>query len=81
MDAAVEQLQTLLQLEAKHDELLERLAELDQRVAGVLAQCQAQAIANQSELPCVEDFQHAQPVERPGRNPGNGLPENCFRAA
>ena len=37
MDAAVEQLQTLLDLEARHDDLLDRLAELDQRVAEVLA--------------------------------------------
>jgi len=40
MDAAIEQLQTLLDLEARHEELLERLAELDQRVAEVLAQYQ-----------------------------------------
>ncbi len=46
MDAAVEQLQTLLELETRHDELLERLAELDQRVAGVLAQCQGPGTAN-----------------------------------
>jgi tetrahydromethanopterin S-methyltransferase subunit G len=40
MDAAVEQLQTLLELEARHEELLERLDDLDRRVAGVLAQYQ-----------------------------------------
>lgn len=51
MDAAVEQLQTLLELEARHEELLDRLAELDKRVAGVLAQCQASASADQTLLP------------------------------
>jgi hypothetical protein len=48
MDAAVEQLQTLLDLEARHDELLDRLAELDQRVAGVLSRCQASIPADQA---------------------------------
>jgi len=48
MDAAVEQLQTLLDLEARHDELLDRLAELDQQVAGVLARCQASIPADQA---------------------------------
>ena len=48
MDAAVEQLQTLLDLEARHDELLDRLAELDQRVAGVLSRCQASIPAAQA---------------------------------
>ncbi len=41
MDAAVEQLQMLLELKARHDELLERLDDLDRRVAGVLAACQS----------------------------------------
>jgi len=50
MDAAVEQLQTLLELEARHDELLDRLAELDKRVVGMLAQCQASAPADQMIL-------------------------------
>ena len=40
MDAAVEQLQTLLELEARHEELLERLDDLDRRVVEVLAQYQ-----------------------------------------
>jgi hypothetical protein len=48
MDAAVEQLQTLLDLEARHDELLDRLAELDQRVVGVLTRCQASIPGNQA---------------------------------
>jgi hypothetical protein len=41
MDAADEQLQTLLELEARHDELLDQLDDLDRRVTGVLAQYQA----------------------------------------
>jgi hypothetical protein len=40
MDAAAEQLQTLLELEARHEELLDRLADLDKRVVEVLAQYQ-----------------------------------------
>lgn len=40
MDAAIEQLQALLELESRHDELLDRLAELDQRVTEALARCQ-----------------------------------------
>lgn len=38
MDAAT-QLEALLDLEARHDELLERLDELDRRVEKVLAEC------------------------------------------
>lgn len=38
MDESTRQLQTLLDLDARHDELLERLEELDRRVALVLAE-------------------------------------------
>ena len=38
MDAQSGHLQTILELEARHDDLLERLADLDQRVQQVLAQ-------------------------------------------
>lgn len=41
MDAAMQQLQTLLDLDARHDDLLRRLEELDKRVAEVLAECMA----------------------------------------
>ena len=40
MDAAEQQLQTLLELETRHDELLDRLSELDQRVCETLARYQ-----------------------------------------
>jgi len=53
MDPAVEQLQLVLDLEARHDELLDRLDELDKRVARVLAECQrlAKAEAAPSQQP------------------------------
>ena len=38
MDAANSQLTTLLELDARHDDLLHQLAELDQRVSQVLAE-------------------------------------------
>lgn len=38
MDAAA-QLEALLDLEARHEDLLERLDELDQRVEAVLREC------------------------------------------
>ena len=38
MDAQSAHLQAVLELEARHDELLERLSELEQRVRQVLAQ-------------------------------------------
>ena len=38
MDAQSGHLQALLELEARHDDLLHRLADLDQRVQQVLAQ-------------------------------------------
>ncbi len=38
MDAETGQLQALLELEARHDDLLERLAELDARVEQTLKQ-------------------------------------------
>ena len=38
MDLAAGQLARLLELDARHDDLLERLDELDRRVRGVLAQ-------------------------------------------
>ncbi len=40
MDAAFDQLHTLLDLEARHDDLLRRLDELDQRINAVLAEYQ-----------------------------------------
>lgn len=40
MDVASGQLDRLLELEARHDDLLERLEELDHRVRRVLAKCQ-----------------------------------------
>lgn len=42
MDAAQTQLDTLLELEARHDELLDQLGELDKRVQKVLAECSPQ---------------------------------------
>ena len=97
MDAAVEQLQTLLELEARHEELLQRLAELDQRVTGVLAQCQAPAAANQGEPPANEGDTHPLAVHpRPISSPlveqpravelargqsGHGVAKNCSGAA
>jgi hypothetical protein len=38
VDPAAEQLQFLLDLDARHDDLLQRLDELEQRIAGVLAE-------------------------------------------
>lgn len=38
MDGSIVQLQTLLELDARHDELLDRLDELDRRVAQALAE-------------------------------------------
>ena len=97
MDAAVEQLQTLLELEARHEELLQRLAELDQRVTGVLAQCQAPAAANQGKPPAGEGDTHPlavhpQPILSPlAEQPravelahgqsGHGVAKNCSGAA
>jgi hypothetical protein len=40
MDGPVEQLRLVLDLEARHDDLLDRLAELDKRVLRVLEDCQ-----------------------------------------
>jgi hypothetical protein len=55
MDAAVEQLQTLLELEARHEELLERLDDLDRRVAGVLAQYQVPRSTDPGPRLCAEE--------------------------
>lgn len=44
MDAAAEQLALLLDLDARHDDLLRRLEELDQRVADTLAEYQTLAM-------------------------------------
>lgn len=41
MDECQRQFQALLELDARHDELLDQLAELDRRVAKVLAECLA----------------------------------------
>lgn len=69
MDATVEQVQTLLELEARHDELLARLAELDERVARVLAQCQAAAATEQTVVPpaqrCGDVSDRPSPVQVP----------------
>ena len=53
MDPAVEQHQLLLDLEARHDELLGQLDELDKRVARVLDECQrlGKADATPSDQP------------------------------
>jgi hypothetical protein len=40
MEESVPSLETLLELEARHDDLLVRLEELDRRVVQVLAECQ-----------------------------------------
>ena len=55
MDAAVQQLQTLLELEARHEELLDRLAELDNRVVEVLAQYQGSRSPEQAPRLCGEE--------------------------
>ncbi len=39
MDESARQLQALLDLDARHDDLLQRLDELDDRVSQVLSQC------------------------------------------
>lgn len=44
MDPAAEQLALLLDLDARHDDLLERLEELDQRVANALAEYQSLSV-------------------------------------
>jgi tetrahydromethanopterin S-methyltransferase subunit G len=58
MDALPHHLQSLLDLEARHDELLQRLDELDKRVEGVLAQYGAaghrEGTAGRGSLPSVE---------------------------
>ena len=58
MDALPRHLQSLLELEARHDDLLERLDELDKRVESVLAQYGAagyrESAAGRESLPSVE---------------------------
>ena len=58
MDALPKHLQSLLELEARHDDLLERLDELDKRVESVLAQYGAaghrEGAAGPGSLPSVE---------------------------
>jgi tetrahydromethanopterin S-methyltransferase subunit G len=58
MDALPKHLQALLDLEARHDDLLDRLDELDKRVEQVLAQCGAaghrDANGGSASLPAVE---------------------------
>ena len=58
MDALTSQLESLLELEARHDDLLRRLDELDKRVERVLAECvaagQRQSADAQASLPPVE---------------------------
>ena len=39
MDSAASQLETLLELDARHDDLLQRLDVLDKRVQTVLTEC------------------------------------------
>ncbi len=48
MKPIAEQLTALMDLDARHDDLLKRLEELDQRVASVLSQCQP---AGREDLP------------------------------
>jgi len=45
------QLDTILQLETQHEELLVRLEELDKQVVKVLAECQAHAKPPTTEVP------------------------------
>ena len=58
MDALTHQLKALLDLEARHDDLLKRLDELDKRVEQVLAQFTSAGHragdAGQGSLPSVE---------------------------
>jgi len=58
MDAFTSQLETLLELDARHDDLLERLEELDRRVEQVLADClpgtSGQREESQRSVPPVE---------------------------
>jgi hypothetical protein len=58
MDALPKHLKALLDLEARHDELLDRLDELDKQVEKVLAQCGAAGHRDRSSgggsLPAVE---------------------------
>ena len=58
MDALPKHLQSLLELEARHDDLLKRLDELDKRVESVLAQYGAashrEGAAGRGSLPAVE---------------------------
>ena len=49
MDAANSQRRNLSELDARHDELLHQLAELDQRVSQVLAECQSGDSPNDQE--------------------------------
>jgi len=58
MNALASQLETLLELEARHDQLLDRLDDLDRRVERVLAEClrgsQAEGHHTGQSLPPVE---------------------------
>jgi hypothetical protein len=58
MDPLPCQVEEILDLEARHDDLLERLADLDQRVARVLADClgttRQEAAEEGNSLPAVE---------------------------
>lgn len=58
MDPLPSQLEALLELEARHEDLLERLDELDKRVERVLTECVAgqvrEAAMGEGSLPPVE---------------------------
>jgi hypothetical protein len=57
------QLELLLDLEAKHDDLLKRLAELDKRVEKTLSECLALRQPKQCVTNCIESAQ--QPLNSP----------------
>lgn len=58
MENRTPHLDTLLELETRHEDLLQRLDELDKKVEKVLKQCQAsrrEEVAD-DESPCGEEF-------------------------
>ena len=50
MDSCAAQLELLIDLEARHEDLLVRLDELDQRVAKTLAECQRYRVVPRAKL-------------------------------
>lgn len=53
MDTPMPQLDLMMDLEARHEELLRQLAELDQRVEKALADCQVYRIGSLTPAPSV----------------------------